>query len=113
MCVREYCVSVFHHVNNDIEGRSRVVDYLVCWDLIDDLVGVVHDDSDVVVSIREVMSAVELELHVFCHVVVSHADVGDGVSEHTVCEHAVYPCVKSLEECESTLPGIKTSVHGE
>ena len=60
VCVREYCVPVFHHVNNDIEGRSRVVDYLVCWDLIDDLVGVVHDDSEVVVSIREVMSAVEL-----------------------------------------------------
>ena len=49
----------------------------------------------------------------FCHVVVSHADVGDGVSEHTVCEHAVYPCVKSLDECESALPGIETSVHGE
>ena len=60
MCVREYCVPVFHHVNNNIEGRSRVVDYLVCRDLIDDLVGVVHDDSDVVVSIREVMSTVEL-----------------------------------------------------
>ena len=49
----------------------------------------------------------------FCHVVVAHADVWDGVPEHTVCEHAVYPCVESFDECESALPCIETSVQGE